>query len=53
VKRKLCEVIKNRVCTGGQDIEQRYVVVGNGELGVATRNSQLPEKEEAPRTQQG
>jgi hypothetical protein len=37
----------------GQEIEQRYVVMGNGKLGVATRRSQMPVKQELPRTPQG
>ena len=40
-------------CTEGQEIEQRYVVVGDGELGVATRKSQLAGKQEPPRTSRG
>jgi hypothetical protein len=39
--------------TEGQEIEQRYVAMGDGELGVATRKSQMIGKQEAPRTQQG
>jgi hypothetical protein len=34
----------------GQEIEQKYVAVGDRELGIATRKSQTPEKLEAPRT---
>jgi hypothetical protein len=30
--------------TEGQEIEWRYVAVGDGELGVATRKSQMPGK---------
>ena len=37
-------------CTEGQEIEQRYVVVGDGELGVATRKSQMLGKQEPSRT---
>jgi hypothetical protein len=29
-------------CTKGQEIEQRCVAVGDWELGVATRNYQMP-----------
>jgi hypothetical protein len=39
-------------CTQGQEIEQRCVAMGDGELGIATRKSQMPGKQEAPRTQQ-
>ena len=39
--------------TEGQEIEQRCVAVGDGELGVATRKSQIPGKQEPPRTQRG
>ena len=39
--------------TESQEIEQKYVAVGDGELGVATRKSQMPEKQEVPRAQQG
>ena len=41
-----------RRCTEGQEIEQRCVAMGDGELGVATRKPQMPGKQEAPRTQQ-
>jgi hypothetical protein len=40
-------------CTEGQEIEQRCVAMGNGELGVATRKSQMPGKQEPPRTPWG
>ena len=39
-----------RRCTVGQEIKQRCVAIGHGELGVATRKSQMPGKEEPPRT---
>jgi hypothetical protein len=39
--------------TEGQEIEQRCVAMGHRVLGVATRMSQIPGKQEAPRTQQG
>ena len=42
-----------RRCTEGQEIEQRCVAMGDGELGVATRKSQMPGTQEIPRTQQG
>ena len=42
-----------RRCTEGQEIEQRCVAMGDGELGVATRKSQMPGKQEPPRTPQG
>jgi hypothetical protein len=32
----------------GQEIEQCAVAMGNGELGIATRKSQMPGKQEAP-----
>ena len=35
----------------GQEIKEKYVAVGLGKLGVATRKSQTPGKQEAPRTQ--
>ena len=35
------------------EIEQRYIAVGGGELGIATRKSQMPGTQEVPRTQQG
>ena len=41
-----------RRCTEGQEIEQRCVAMGDGELGVATRKSQMPGKQEPPRTPQ-
>ena len=37
-------------CRGGQEIEKSYVAMKDGELGVATRKSQTPGKQEAPRT---
>jgi len=37
----------------GQEIEQRHVAAGDEELGIATRKSQMPGKQESPRTQQG
>jgi hypothetical protein len=37
--------------TEGQEIEQRSVAMGNGELGAANTKFQMPEKQEAPRTQ--
>ena len=37
----------------GQEIERMCVVVGDGELGLAKRKFQMPEKQEVPRTQQG
>ena len=42
---------------GNRDDRQRVRklnrAMGDGELGVANRKSQMPEKQEAPRTQQG
>jgi hypothetical protein len=40
-------------CTEGQEIEQRCVEMGDGELGVATRKSQMPGQQESPRTPLG
>ena len=37
----------------GQEIEQRSVVMGFGKLGIATRKSQMPGKQEAPKSQWG
>ena len=39
-------------CTECEEIEQRCVAMGDGELWVATRKSQMPRKQETPRTQQ-
>jgi hypothetical protein len=36
-----------------QEIEQMGAAMGDGELGVATRKSHMPGKQETPRTQQG
>jgi hypothetical protein len=36
----------------GQQIERRSIAVGDGELRVAIRKSQMPETQEFPRTQQ-
>jgi hypothetical protein len=44
---------RGRRCTEGQEIEQRCVAMGDGELGEATRKSQMPGKQETPRTPQG
>jgi len=40
-------------CTEGQEIEQRCVAMDDGKLGVVNRKSQIPGKQEAPRTQPG
>jgi hypothetical protein len=37
-------------CTEGQEIDQRCVAMGDGELGVSNRKSQMPGKQDAPRT---
>jgi hypothetical protein len=37
----------------GQEIEWRCGAMGDEEMGVATRKSQMPGKQEAPRTQMG
>jgi hypothetical protein len=37
----------------GQEFEQRYVAMLDGELGVVTTKSQMPENQESPRTQWG
>ena len=42
-----------RRCTEDQEIEQRSVEIRAGELGVATRKSQMPGKQAPPRTPQG
>jgi hypothetical protein len=39
--------------TEGQEFEQRYIAVGDGELGVATRKTQMPGNQEVHRTQKG
>jgi hypothetical protein len=39
-----------RRCTEGQEIEQRCVSMGDGELGVVTKKYQMPVKQEPPRT---
>jgi len=38
-------------CTEGQETEQKCVVMGDGELGVANRKSRMPGTQEAPQTQ--
>ena len=46
--------IRNWRCergTEGQEIELRCVDMEDGELGVTTRKSQIPGKQESPRTQ--
>ena len=42
-----------RRCTEGQEIEQRCVAMGDEDLRVATSKSQMPGKQDAPRTQWG
>jgi hypothetical protein len=42
-----------RKCTEGQKVEQKCVAMRDGGLGVATRTSQMPGKQEPPRTPQG
>lgn len=52
------EVIVGRISSGrrqgrsieNQEIDQRYFAVGNRELGVVSRKSQMPGKHEAART---
>jgi hypothetical protein len=39
--------------TEGQEVEQRCVAIGDGELGVATRKPQMSGKQEVPRSQLG
>jgi hypothetical protein len=46
-----CRRIQER-STEGQKIEHSCAAVGDGDLGVATRKSQMPGKQESPRTQQ-
>ena len=41
-----------RKYTEGQEIEQRCVAMGDGEVGVAIRKFQMPGKQEPPRTPQ-
>jgi hypothetical protein len=36
----------------GQEFEQRYVAMGDRELGIATSKTQMPGKQESPRAQQ-
>ena len=36
-------------CAEGEAIKQKCVEMGDGELGVATRKSQMPEKQDPPR----
>ena len=42
-----------RRCTEGQEIEQRYIAMRDGKLGVATRKSQMPGKQEPSSTPMG
>jgi hypothetical protein len=37
--------------TEGQEIEQKYVAVGDKELGIATRKTQMPGKQGVTRNQ--
>jgi hypothetical protein len=39
--------------TKGQEFERKCVAVGEGELGVTSRMSQMPGTQEVPRTHQG
>ena len=50
---RICYARRWERCTEGQEIEQRCVAMGDGELGVATRKSQMPGKQEPPRTPWG
>jgi hypothetical protein len=52
VGRIKCERRQGR-CTESQEIEQRCIAMGDGELGVANRKSQMPGKQEPPRIQLG
>jgi hypothetical protein len=52
-REKRGKIRNGRRCTEGQEIEQRCVAVGDGELEVATRKFQMPEKQEPPRTPMG
>jgi hypothetical protein len=36
--------LQHILLTEGQEIEQKYIAVGDGKLGIATRNSQMPGK---------
>jgi len=45
-----CGRRQGRCTEGGHKIEQRCVTMGADELGVANRKSQMPGKQEAPRT---
>jgi hypothetical protein len=44
--------VRRKRCTEDQEIEQRCVAMGDGELGIAPRNSQMPGKQEPLRTLQ-
>jgi hypothetical protein len=52
-KRGQNQVWEETRCTKGQEIEQRCVKLGDRELRVATRKSQMPGMQETPRTQWG
>jgi hypothetical protein len=52
-KKKRGRISYGRRCTEGQEIEQRCVTMGYGELGVATRKFQMPGKQKPPRTPRG
>jgi hypothetical protein len=41
---------RQRRCTEVKDVEQRCVAMADGKLGIATKKSQMPRKQKAPRT---
>jgi len=45
-----CEKRQGR-STEGREIEQKYVPMGDGKPGIATRKSQMPGKQEVLKTQ--
>ena len=47
------EEIEKWRSTEGQEFENKYVAGGDGELGVATRKSQISGAQEVPRNYQG
>ena len=50
---QICKDMVEGESTEGQELQSRCVAVGERELGVATRKSQMPGTQEVPRTQQG
>jgi hypothetical protein len=52
-RKKRVRIGYGRRCTEGQEFEQKPVAMGHGELEVVNRKTQMPAKQEPPRTPWG